>query len=358
MKMRVLEFLRSPADGSKLHLADSGVERRGGQVYCGNLVDASGNTYPIQKYIPRLVSTKNYSYSWGKLWIETADALRDSQTGIPQHHNFLHGKFDSNAPLNNNLGLSIFGFEWPLDLSNEHVLEIGLGTGNMTEVLISTGARLTCVDMSHSVDSIPEEWLLHENIDVIQADIMDDVLDFEVDRILLFQVLQHTPSPPETLKRIAEFLRPGGEVAFTSYYGDGPWSDWYYPLTKRLPSRLAWLVIRTYIKPLTLLKFAIRKSGFPGHWYLKRLLDIADPRDIYWNVREGIDQHSLMAHSFQNKKEKELFYLLAINTFDRITPEYTNCATHEQARLWAESAGLTNIDVWGEGGVRVRAWRP
>jgi len=46
-----------------------------------------------------------------------------------------------------------------------------------------------------------------------------------------------------------------------------------------------------------------------------------------------------------------------VNTFDRITPEYTNSADHETIERWTREAGFTSVETWGRGGVRARAIR-
>jgi hypothetical protein len=48
---------------------------------------------------------------------------------------------------------------------------------------------------------------------------------------------------------------------------------------------------------------------------------------------------------------------VVINTFDRITPEYTNSAEHETIERWTRDAGFATVETWGCGGVRARAIR-
>ena len=46
---------------------------------------------------------------------------------------------------------------------------------------------------------------------------------------------------------------------------------------------------------------------------------------------------------------------VVVNTFDRITPEYTNSAGHETIEGWTREAGFSSVETWGRGGVRARA---
>ena len=169
MKARVLDYLRCPACGGALTVAEAAEahgEVRDGTLACGGC----GARYPVRRYVPRVAPGVNYSDSWGELWNETGAILRDSFTGLPFHRNALHGTYDEDA---NGLadGVSPFGFAWPTDLSGQRVLEVGPGTGNFTEHLADTGADLVCVDMSNAIDTLPEELLTRANVDVIQGDI-------------------------------------------------------------------------------------------------------------------------------------------------------------------------------------------
>jgi SAM-dependent methyltransferase len=315
--------------------------------------------FPIRRYVPRLVPGANYSESWGKLWRETGHLLRDSFTGIPFHENVLHGDYSEDAGSDD--GRSPFGFGWPRDLAGERVLEIGTGTGNITEHLVETGAEIVSVDMSDAIDTLPEELLRRPNLNVVQADVNTPVLvPGSFDRIWMFQVLQHTPSPPETLRSLRELLKEGGEIDFTSYSGDG-FRAWYYPLTKRIPDRLAWRLIRWVVPRLVPLKYRLlkgRRVPLARRIALKPL-DPVDPRNIYFQSREGEADRYIHGTVWNRTHDDDLLMkYVVINTFDRITPEYTNSASHETVERWLlEDAGYSRAETWGSGGVRARAFR-
>lgn len=314
--------------------------------------------YGVHRFVPRLVARSNYSASWGKLWRETGHLLRDSFTGIPFHENVLHGAYSEEPGTDD--GRSPFGFAWPRDLSGQRVLEVGTGTGNVTEHLVETGADVVSVDMSDAIDSLPEELLKRPNLNVVQADINAPILvpgSFE--RVWLFQVLQHTPSPPDTLRRLRELLAEGGEIAFTSYGGDR-FRAWYYPLTKRLPDRLAWRLIAFLVPRLAPLKYRLLKSPIPVLSALAlKLLDPIDPRNIYFHSREGAADRYIHGTVWKRTgDERLLMKYVVINTFDRITPGYTNTGTHETVERWLlEAAGYSSAETWGRSGVRAKATR-
>jgi SAM-dependent methyltransferase len=358
VKPEVLEILRCPGCAGRLRL--DGGDPRDREIEAGELLcQGCFASYPVRRYVPRLVPGANYSDSWGRLWHETGHLLRDSFTGIPFHENVLHGEY-SEEPGSDD-GRSPFGFGWPRDLSGQRVLEVGTGTGNITEHLVGTGADVLSVDMSDAIDTLPEELLRRPNVNVVQADVNTPVLaPGSFDRIWMFQVLQHTPSPPQTLGTLRGLLRAGGQIDFTSYSGDG-FRAWYYPFTRRIPDRLAWRLIAWTVPRLIPLKYRLQKGRrLPLFRKLAlKLLEPVDPRDIYLQTREGRADRYIHGTVWNRTRDEDLLMkYVVINTFDRITPRYTNSATHETVERWLrEEAGYSSAETWGRGGVRARAVR-
>jgi 2-polyprenyl-3-methyl-5-hydroxy-6-metoxy-1,4-benzoquinol methylase/uncharacterized protein YbaR (Trm112 family) len=357
VKRALLEILRCPRCGGRLDVsggADDADEIETGEVVCRGC----SARHPIRRFIPRLVAGANYSHSWGKLWQETGHLLRDSFTGIPFHESVLHGAYSEDAGVAD--GRSPFGFEWPRDMSGQRVLEVGAGTGNVTEHLVESGAEIVSVDMSDAIDTLPEEILRQPNLNVVQGDINSGILEpGTFDRVWMFQVLQHTPSPPDTLRTLRELLRDGGEIALTSYGGDR-FRAWYYPVTKRLSDRVAWRVISRLVPRLVPVKYRLLKGRrtFLSRLLIK-LLEPVDPRNIYFQTLEGQADRYLHGVVWNRTHDKDLLMrYVAINTFDRITPDYTNTATHETVERWlTEVAGFSSAETWGRSGVRARAVR-
>jgi len=353
MKLEFLKYLRSPNNKAELVLLDA--TEKNGEIYSGTLrCSESGNEYPIIKYIPRLVSKENYSSSWGELWKNTATLVRDSSTGDTFYHDCIFGKHSEENEVKE--GYNMFGFEWPKNLSGQKILEIGPGTGCCTEHLIETGGEIFSLDMSDAVDTFPEEWLIKPNLHVVQADMTEGVLAENLfDRIWLFQVLQHTPKPEETLKDIKPYLKDGGEISFTSY--SGKFYPWWLFYTKNRSYEWVhkwtrfWMLIKYY--PQKFLSF----FGLPILPKIyNRLTMWVDPRNIYFRTLNGEYKESPQGRLYaKNKDKKQLFELSVLNTHDAITPEYTNGAHIPVVVEWTKEAGYKNIRSWGKGGVRIKA---
>lgn len=325
---------------------------RNGEIVAGQLTcKACSRMFSIENYIPRLVDNYNYSDSWGELWKETGQILRDSFTGIQWHYDVIHGRYSNDGK--GLPGTSPFGFEWPKALPGQKILEIGPGTGNCTEHLVNTGADLVCVDMSDAIDTFPEELLIKPNINVVQGDINDEIIPHSYfDRIWLFQVLQHTPSPPETLKNVRKFLSDGGELAVTSYRGK--YNPWYYGLTKRLGGKRGWKVLAFLVPLLVPIKYLGQRIfdmiGFSfGAKVVKKLMEPIDPRNVYYNTLTGkAKDYTYGVMWEQGRDAKLLMKYVVINTFDTITPQYTNCCRdNELMENWLRQAGYSSFKVWG-----------
>jgi uncharacterized protein YbaR (Trm112 family)/2-polyprenyl-3-methyl-5-hydroxy-6-metoxy-1,4-benzoquinol methylase len=356
MKYNFLQILCCPKCCAQLGIRNTVV--RNGEVEKGELRCVKcAASFPIIGYIPRLVHKANYSSSWGKLWRETEEIVRDSFTGIPFYYNAIHGRYSQEEGACQD-GHSPFGFEWPRDLVGETILEVGPGSGNCTEHLVNTGAHLICVEMSSAIHTFPEELLTRPNINVVQSDINDPILKPEYfDRIWLFQVLQHTPSPPDTLQRMWWLLKKGGELAFTSY--KGYFNPWYYRFTKRIDDEIAWKLINYFIPKVVPLKYRIQKAKVPFiSRLLVKLLAPVDPRNIYFNTLEGRANEYLHGVLWNRNHDEELLTKYVIlNRFDRITPKYTNSADHETIKQWIQNAGFSSVKTWGKGGVRAKAFK-
>lgn len=353
MKYDLADLLCCPGCQGRLEVAAA--TEKNGEIVTGRLRCARcATSFPVINFIPRLVDKANYSSSWGKLWRETAEIARDSFTGVPFYYNAIHGQYSENGRWQD--GYSPFGFEWPTDLKGQAVLEVGPGTGNCSEHLVNTGADLVCVDMSNAVDTFPEALLTRPNINVIQGDVNNAILRTEsFDRIWLFQVLQHTPSPPDTLKTMQALLKPGGELAFTSYAGR--FNPWYYRFTRRLDDETAWRLIAYWVPRLVPLKYRLQKARLPIlSRLLVKLLHPVDPRNMYFNTLEGHADDYVHGVLWNRTHDRELLMKYVIlNTFDRITPRYTNSADHPTIERWSREAGFSSVQTWGKSGVRARA---
>ena len=356
MKYSLLKIVHCPKCQNKLEVFEE-KELKHNEIKNGKIKCCScQSVYNIENYILKFIEDENYSESWGELWTETSDTIRDSSTGGSFYYDTIFGKYsEDNADKS---GYSVFGFEWEKNLEGKKVLEIGAGTGVCTEHLVKTGAEIFSVDMSNAMEVFPESLKTLSNINLIQADITTNFMKKNIfDYIWFFQVLQHTPNTKETLASVKKYLNNGGELSVTAYKHS--FYPWYHFITKHLSfTQVYWLV-----KILLPIRYAGQKffynlnlkflSKVWGH-----LFHFVDPRDTYFLTKTGRLNDWPMGQMYnKNKDEKMLFWEIVINTFDTITPNYTNGLTLEEMKKELEETGYNNIRVWGKSGTRAKAKR-
>lgn len=359
MKKKLIEIIRCPNCHERFEIKNATFKND--EIFTAMLVCLGcGSEFPVVRYIPRLVPNYNYSESWGKLWNETYRLVKDSCTRVPFYYNCIHGRYLEDGKEKE--GTSPFGFEWPTNMSGETILEIGPGTGCCTEHLVKTGAVLFSVDMSDAVDSFSEKLLLEPNIHVIQGNIGESILQTKYfDRIWLFQVLQHTPSPPDTLRTMYALLKNEGELAFTSYRGS--YNPWYYRLIRKIDPNVSWRYINKCVPFFVPVKYNLQKICYKLKMPLiakivRKIMEPIDTRNMYFNTLEGnADQYTHGMLWNRTKNKDLLIQQVILNTFDAITPTYTNNANHDVIEKWARLSGFKDIITWGKSGVRARAFK-
>ena len=100
--------------------------------------------------------------------------------------------------------------------ADERILDVGCGTGNLTEVLLerlSPEGRVIAVDYSPQMIAAARAKLGDDRVDWRVADVSDLELDEkELDRIICFSVWPHIDDPGAVARRFDRFLKPGGRA--------------------------------------------------------------------------------------------------------------------------------------------------
>lgn len=104
-------------------------------------------------------------------------------------------------------------------LAGASVLDIGCGGGILSEALAERGARVTGIDLSGAVLAAARAHrdISGLNIDYRQQSSADCVAAGEhYDHITCLEVLEHVQDPAAIIADIAQLLRPGGHVFFST----------------------------------------------------------------------------------------------------------------------------------------------
>ena len=96
----------------------------------------------------------------------------------------------------------------------EHVVDLGCGTGNLTAVLaeiLGPGGRVTAVDFSGAMIDVARDKVRDPRVRWLVADVARLPLeDRSMDRVICFSAWPHFPDPAAAARELARVLRPGG----------------------------------------------------------------------------------------------------------------------------------------------------
>ncbi len=318
-----LRVLRDPESGGLLRLE------------AGELRGTSGAHYPIVSGIPRFVPAENYASSFGAQWKMFPKTQLDSCSGIPL----------SEERLARCVGCDLS------ELSGKLVLEAGSGAGRFTEVLLNWGAIVHSFDYSVTVEANYLNNGHSDRLTLIQADIRR--IPFEpasYDYVICLGVLQHTPSPEESIASLWRMVKPGGKLVIDHYRFRwrfilptplGSAESMYRWLTMRLPTRKRYGFVK-----------AVTDFWYPIHWKFRnsllaqRIIRRFSPVHFYY---PGIPL-----------KTREAYHQWALlDTHDAQTDFYKHLRPPEAIQRHLESLGAIEIKVTvGGNGVEASCKKP
>ena len=225
------------------------------------------------------------------------------------------------------------------------VLEVGCGAGRFTEILLSTKASVTSVDLSSAVEANQENFPQGDRHRILQADVLK--LPFSMgqyDIVFCLGVIQHTPNPEETIRKLFAQVGPGGWLVIDHYT---------YGLSYFTKTALLFRMILRRLPPEEGLKWTQRlvKVFFPLHRLVRKnriaqaLLSRVSPVLSYYHV-------------FPLDDDLQRQWSL-LDTHDSLTDWYKHFRTKGQIRRAFESCGATQISCeYGGNGVEARGHRP
>jgi SAM-dependent methyltransferase len=170
------------------------------------LVCPKQHRWVVRDDISRFVPSHNYAAAFGLQWKTFRRTQLDSHT---------------DTTLSRDRAMRCLGGKiWELLNGRERcdVLEVGCGAGRFTEVLLSTGAFLTSVDLSAAVEANQENFPQGSRHRILQADVRQ--LPFasgQFDVVFCLGVIQHTPDPEQTMRKLYEQVKPGGWLVIDHY---------------------------------------------------------------------------------------------------------------------------------------------
>jgi len=296
-------------------LNGSGVPWPDGPITC-----PMGCTFSIHRGIPRFVSPDNYASAFGLQWQRWRKTQLDSYTGQPY----------SRRRLEACMGMP------PQALNEKTVLECGSGAGRFTEHLLENANCLVSMDLSDAVDANLMNCAGKRPYLLVQADINASPIPFGAfDVVVCMGMLQHTPSPEQTISSLAKYLKSGGLLVIDHYTIRSPLGKFGRNLTLGYPIRA---IIRR-LSPqlglkitiaLTALCNPIRKRTCQIHW-IDRIASRIFPSSCYYKTLPLLDPDIIYEWN-------------ELDTHDTLTDYYKHFRSPEEIRGFLEELGFQ--DIW------------
>ncbi len=283
----------------------------------GTLSGPGGERIPVVQGIPRFVPSDLYASAFGLQWNLHAKTQLDSRTGADL----------SRTRLERCLGTPVAA------LSGLRVLEAGCGAGRFTELMVEAGALVHAIDLSAAVDANRRNIGAAPNYVVAQADIR--ALPFPpacFDLVVCMGVLQHTPSPEQSIRALWRMVKPGGRLVIDHY-------TWTLSRVTKVGTALR--IILKRVPPAS------------AKWLTDRLVDLLFP--LHWRVRRVRWAQMLLSrfspciaycHVVPHLTREQHYDWCRLDTFDGLTADYQYLRTRGQVRRTLAALGAEHIEVW------------
>jgi SAM-dependent methyltransferase len=289
------------------------------------LIEDSGQSFPVIAGVPRVCDASNYADNFGKQWnLFSRTQLDDPEAGRTQSERrfFLQSAWS------------------PESLAGLDVLEVGSGAGRFSRAILErTAANLWSVDYSSAVEANFAEngAIAPGRFHLFQASVYEMPFpDNSFDRVFCFGVLQHTPDFDASVRALIAKAKPGGRIAVDFYARRNPLSTFnakymLRPFSKRMPHDRLLKLIDNNLDWLTRAFDALDGVGLGA---LTRFLPIVDLRFLPRQLSPA---------------ERREWALL--DTFDMFSPEHDHpqriadvAAMFERHGATVDFAGYVDVD--------------
>lgn len=314
MKNELLRFLCCPSCSAELvilRVIEGKDEIKSGTLGC----TSCSAEFAVENYLPRFAPVANYCGNFGFQWNRFSGTQLDSRSRLPI----------SRERFFKQTGWTAEG------LRGAVVLDAGCGSGRFAEIALDCGATVIALDYSAAVDACWKNLRHQTQFHAVQADIFHlPFRDSCFDYVYSFGVLQHTPNPGLAFAALPRCLKSGGSMAADIYRRS--WKClvmpkyWLRPLTKRLPARLLFRLVRASVPILLPLSRSIARLPRVGG-RLRYLIPVANYEGVLPLTRE------------------QLLEWAVLDTFDMLSPAYDKPQTGATLRRWFERAGLQDVQI-------------
>jgi SAM-dependent methyltransferase len=291
----------------------------------GDVLDGGhGEQYSIVDDIPRFVPSEDYASHFGLEWTLHARTQLDSITNV------------SHERLQRCLAMPLSA------LRGKTVLEVGCGAGRFTELMVGAGALVHALDLSRAVDVNRKNIGARPNYVVAQADLrLPPFPAGAFDVVVALGVLQHTPSPEESVRALWTLVKPGGTLVIDHYTWTVSLATKLAPLYRLAIKRLAPDAARRVTDQLV-------ELFFPLHWAVRRVY-------IAQMLLSRISPCLVYFRTYPNLSKEQHRDLCRLDTFDSLTDQYKHIRTVGEIHRLLAGLPLSEQVVASRGGNGVEA---
>jgi SAM-dependent methyltransferase len=284
------------------------------------------------------VAREHYATSFGTQWQKYRQTQLDSFTGRPY----------SRQRLERCLGGTLDAVKGKI------VLECGSGAGRFTELLLDTCRALVSIDLSNAVEANLENCRAKGPYLLCQADINASPLPERFfDVVICLGVIQHTPSPEETIANLARHVKPGGRLILD-----------HYTLRSRLGSISRILTLRFPLRAI-LRRIARRRPdlAMKATMAVTALCDPIRRRTCQFRPVDRIAARLFPSacyyRGFPLLPPEIIYAWNELDTHDSLTDWFKHYRSRSEIDASLRKLGFTEIECWyGGNGVEARALYP
>jgi 2-polyprenyl-3-methyl-5-hydroxy-6-metoxy-1,4-benzoquinol methylase len=257
--------------------------------------------FPLKDGIVRFVEDDKYTRSFSIEWKRHATTQFDSVNNWSASEEKLQRLFP-----------------FPLEqLRGKLVLDAGVGSGRLSEVLLKHGARVVGIDLSYAIETARDNLAKYPDCALAQGDLLSLPLKEGVfDVVMCVGVLHHTPDPKRAFMEIARRVKPGGLIAVNMYAAYNKAfvesTKFFRRIARALPTEALWYGSYAAI-PLSYL-YKIPWFGGVG----RNVLPIGSGPSWRW---------------------------IHLDTFDWYSPHHVSFHTHGEVQQWFDEAGFEQTHV-------------
>jgi SAM-dependent methyltransferase len=259
---------------------------------------------------------RHYTDSFGTQWTKfrnvQVDRFNGTEASFRHLQMFTQGNFDL--------------------LKGQTVLEIGSGAGRFTDYIVDIAHQVLTVDSSAIYANVA---LGAENLIAVRADLFDVPVRRErIDVVFCRGVTQHTSDTRKAIKRLFDYVRPGGIVLFDVYA-----FKWFTPFCTKY-----------WIRPFTRQISAERFVPWAERWvprlmkFKRTVVERILPRNKFGiNLANQIVPIADYSHADELRTWERQVEWSILDTVDMYTPRYDRPMTWNAIMRTLEEVGAESV---------------